>query len=174
MRIEFACSLAISALLAISGCGKETPPAAPPANGADDHAHGDHDHSDEGPHHGQLIELGDEEYHAELTHDDQSHTVTIYLLDNNARKAVTTEEPEVTLNLVIDGEPAQFKLPAAADAETKGSQFSLVDQRLGKALDAGGVMVRLNVTIDDKPYAGSVEHVPHGDDHEDEHGHEEK
>ncbi len=43
-----------------------------------------HSHPTEGPHHGTLIELGKEEYHAELVHDDKM--VTIYILDSAAKK----------------------------------------------------------------------------------------
>ena len=42
-----------------------------------DHSEGDHEHPSEGPHGGDLIELGNEEYHAELIHphdhDDDAH-----------------------------------------------------------------------------------------------------
>ena len=51
--------------------------AAPPA--AHEHDHG-HAHPSEGPHHGALIELGKEDYHAEIVHDEKTDTVTIYIL----------------------------------------------------------------------------------------------
>ena len=53
--------------------------------GAPAHAHA---HPTEGPHHGSLIELGKEDYHAEFVHDDTTDTVTIYILDAAAAKAV--------------------------------------------------------------------------------------
>ena len=45
-----------------------------------------HAHPSEGPHHGTLVELGNEEFHAEVVHDDKS--VTVYVLDAGATKAV--------------------------------------------------------------------------------------
>ena len=63
----------------LAGCGSAPPPKEKPAAGA-------HDHPEEGPHHGHLIELGGGEYHAELTHDDATKTVAIYLLGKDAKK----------------------------------------------------------------------------------------
>ncbi len=67
---------------------------------------GVHDHPAEGPHHGSLIELGNEEYHAELVHD--AENVTVYILDSSASTATPIEAPELTINLMHDGKPAQF------------------------------------------------------------------
>ncbi len=70
-----------------------------------------HSHPTEGPHHGTLIELGKEEYHAELVHDDKM--VTIYILDSAAKTAVPIDSLELVINLVHDGKPEQFKLAAS-------------------------------------------------------------
>ncbi|MCE2751496.1 MAG: hypothetical protein LW720_06355 [Pirellula sp.] len=37
-----------------------------------------HAHPSEGPHHGSLVELGKEEFHAELVHDSKSVTIYIF------------------------------------------------------------------------------------------------
>ncbi len=60
-----------------------------------------HDHSSEGPHHGTLVELGKEEYHAEVVH--AGDVVTVYILDARAEKAVPIEATEVTINVLHDG-----------------------------------------------------------------------
>ena len=44
---------------------------------------------------GSLIELGSEEYHAELVHDDAAETVTIYLLDSAAKEVVPIDATEI-------------------------------------------------------------------------------
>ncbi|MDP7269338.1 MAG: hypothetical protein QF408_14335, partial [Pirellulales bacterium] len=49
-----------------------------------DHERGDHEHGAVGPHHGELIELGDGAYHGELLHDRKAGSTTIYILDGNA------------------------------------------------------------------------------------------
>jgi hypothetical protein len=168
-------------IIAAAGC---TPASNPPAPTTVEDSEGDgHDHSEEeghehahpseGPHHGHLIELGSEEYHAELTHDDVAESVTIYILDSSAEKAVAIAEPEITVNMTIDGSPQQFKLAAAPqedDPEGKSSRFELADEALYDAVE-GGETGRLNVTIAGKPYVGDIEDLAH--DHDGEHSHDE-
>jgi hypothetical protein len=87
-----------------------------------------------------LIELGNEEYHAELVHPkvhdadahphehgDEGHKegghkeghaghdhagIVIYILDGSDKEAVAIEATDITLNLGHDGKPEQFKLVA--------------------------------------------------------------
>ncbi|QDU26931.1 hypothetical protein ETAA8_20150 [Anatilimnocola aggregata] len=150
-------------LLALSfncvlGCAK---PAAPPAPAKADTGH---EHAEEGPHKGHLIELGQKgEYHAELTHDDASKTITIYLLGPDAKTAVTIADPELLLNLVAAGEPQQAKLTASPqEGETGGSsRFVLVDEKVLELLEAPKTTGRLNVTINGTSYSGNLEHHDH-------------
>jgi hypothetical protein len=123
-----------------------------------------HAHAEHGPHGGQLIELGKEEYHGELLHDDAAHKITIYLLDGAAKKSVAIADQELTLNIVVEGKPLQFKLQAAPqtdDPAGQSSRFELVDHALCEALDAPKSKGRLNVTIAGKPYSGEVGHEAH-------------
>jgi len=133
-------------------------------------AHTDHDdhhahaHPSTGPHDGHLIELGKEEYHAELIHDDASKSVTIYLLDGKVQQTISTDAPELMLNLVINEKPLQFKLtpsPGDLDAEGKASRFASCDEQLLAALESENTSGRLNITINGKPYSGDVEHHGH-------------
>jgi len=131
-----------------------------------DHHHA-HEHPSTGPHDGHLIELGKEEYHAELIHDDDSKSVTIYLLDSHVQQAISTDAPELMLNLVINERPLQFKLtpsPADMDTEGKASCFASSDEQLLAALESENAFGRLNITINGKPYSGVVEH--HGHEHD--------
>jgi len=160
---SFAACCSLAGCLAFLGCGQT---AAPPANpaapaGADAHAH-----AEDGPHKGQLIELGAEEYHAELVHDDATHTITIYVLDKAAKDAVPIEATELPLNLVVAGSPAQFSLPAAplpGEPAGKSSCFKLTDQKLCEAMDDPATKGRFNITIGGKPYTGNVEHHDHAE-----------
>ncbi len=124
-----------------------------------------HDHPSEGPHGGQLIELGDEEYHAELIHDDDAETVTIYLLDGAAKKEVAIAEKELTLNMTHDGHADQFKLAAEPDASGKASKFVSSDAHLVEGLD-DGAEGQLVVSIGGTNYSGHVAH-DHDHDHDD-------
>ncbi len=139
------------------------------------HEHGDghshdtpdaHEHPSEGPHHGHLVELGKEEFHAELVHDKSS--VTIYLLDSTAKNAVAIDSTELIVNLKHDGKPEQFKLAAAAepsDPAGKASKFVLQSEDFVKKLEHAESDARLNVTINGTPYSGSLTH------NHDDHGH---
>ena len=153
--------LGVLALLAFVGCSKSTPPPAPLATSQ-------HDHPEEGPHHGELIELSDGDYHAELVHDEDANAVVIYLLDGKAKDKVTSTEQELVLNLVVDGKPTQFTLaadPEPSDPKDESSKFQAASEELSKAIHASGTKGRLNVTIGGKPLVGSFEHKAHGHDH---------
>ena len=120
-----------------------------------------HVHPEHGPHHGALVELGDEEYHAELLHDDDTDTVTIYILDGSAKHQVPIEAKDVALNAKLDGKPVQFKLPALPDRfdpAGKSSRFAGKGHELCEVLDSEKADVRLRVTIAGKSYTGKVEH----------------
>jgi hypothetical protein len=162
--------LLLAATLAV-GCNQNASgPAAPPANGGDDHA--DHARPTEGPHGGGLIELGNEEYHAELVHDEQGGTVTIYILDAETKTAVPIDATELTINLKHDGQAEQFKLaasPDASDPQGKSSRFVSNVAELGEDLQHEGAEPQLVVTINGKQYRGKIEHGDHG--HEDGHKH---
>jgi hypothetical protein len=176
MHVRLAAALvAILSLSLNLGCGNNAPPketaqseeAHHDHEEGQDHGHKEgeaHAHPSEGPHHGDLIELGKEEYHAELTHDEATNTVTIYLLDGSAANNVAIDEKEITLNMVADGKPSQFKLPAAPQADDpagQSSKFSLSDEALMEALETPNATGRVNITIQGKSYTGTVEHHDH-------------
>lgn len=157
--------LAVLTSAALIGCGKpeektgpkevsEDPP--PPPPGAEE------GHPTEGPHHGGLIELGKEEYHAELVHDEKAATVTIYLLDGpTAKEAVSTDAKDVTINVKHDGKPEQFKLaaqPDEGDPEGTSSRFVSKDAELIKHLDEEGAEAALVVKINGKQFNGKISH----------------
>lgn len=135
-----------------------------------DHDHGDeHGHPSEGPHHGALIELGNEEYHAELVHDDKAGTVTVYILDSAAKKPVAIDAADVTVNIKHDGEGAQFKLTADGAIDGKAATFVSSETALAEALDEEGAETQLVVAIAGKQFRGNVahdhDHEAHDHDH---------
>ncbi len=143
------------AAIAPTGAG-----AAPPATaGGHAHAHPAHAHPTVGPHHGALIELGREDYHAELVHDEATNTVTIYILDGGATKPVPIEAQRLALNLRVAGKPRQFFLaaaPQAGDPAGTSSAFAAADKQLCAALHATGASGRLTVEIAGRQYIGKV------------------
>ena len=129
----------------------------------------DHDHPTEGPHHGDLIELGDEEYHAELVHGEDG-AITVYILDGTAKVAVPIDATEIAVNISHDGNAEQFKLLAereSTDPEGMSSRFSIKDTDLASDLDDDHTTGKLVVTIGGKPYSGKLVH-----NHESEHTHD--
>lgn len=127
-----------------------------------------HAHPSEGPHHGDLVELGNEEYHAEITHSDKGE-VTVYVLDSGATKSVPIDATEVTINLTHDGKAEQFKLSPTPDTEDptgKSSRFTLVSPDLVADLDHEGTVAKLVINIAGKQYTGKIEHQ-----HDHDHGH---
>jgi hypothetical protein len=158
-------SIAAVALWAVAGCTNEQP-AAPPTSSAsqghDEQGHAEHGHGAEGPHHGHLIELGDEAYHGELLHDEQAGTITIYILDGPAKREVPVNEDAVVLNLLLDGSPRQVPLtarPTASDPAGQASRFELLDPEISEAIDQQQARARLRVTIGGKSYQGAI--TPH-------------
>lgn len=151
-------------LLVVAGCGSSSPPATVTTTQATPSEHG---HPSEGPHGGGLIELGNNEYHGELVHDDAAGTVTIYLLDSAVKANVPIDAAEITINLKHEGQGKQFKLAASAnegDPAGKSSRFVSLDVELAKDLDREDAGAQLAVNINGKPYRGAIEHsaVGHG------------
>jgi hypothetical protein len=154
------------ALLTFAGCGgAPTPTPAPTPTAETEHAH---EHPDHGPHGGDLVELGSEEYHAEIVHE-ADEKISVYILDGSAKTAVPIEATEITLNVVHDGSPEQHALAAAptdTDPAGKSSRFVSADGHAGEDLHIEGVQAKLAVTINGTAYQGTVSH------HHDHEGHD--
>jgi len=172
-------TLVTLAMLGLSGCGGRAGDA---GEAAGEHAAAadEHDHGAEGPHGGHIIELGTEDHHAELTHDEGAHRVGIYILGPDAKTAKPIEAESVIINVSVDGQPSQYTLPAApqpSEAAGNSSYFEIVSEPLCAVVcgetESPRTHARLNVTIDGKPYVGLIETEAHEHDHEhaDGHGH---
>jgi hypothetical protein len=134
----------------------------------------EHAHPSEGPHHGDLVELGSEQFHAEVVQG-EGGSVSVYILDSAATTAVPIDAPELTINITHDGKAEQFKLPADrdnADPEGKSSRFSLKDEELATDLDSHDAAARLVVMINGTSYSGKIAHNHDGEHtHDDRHKH---
>jgi hypothetical protein len=149
--------LAVAIALTTAGCGVSE------CDGVDcghDHGQTAHIHPTLGPHQGELIELGDEEYHAELVLDDAAESVTVYLLDAHALDAVGADAVEAKINVVHDGAAEQFPLqpsPQLFDAQGQTSRFISGDKQVHHALEHIHDPVQLVVAIGGKQYRGSID-----------------
>ena len=133
-----------------------------------------HDHGDTGPHGGGIIELGDDEYHAELVVNDEAHLLTLYILQKDAK----TPEPVAATELVLtpEGKDAVSlkATPQKDDPEGKSSKFEVTDEALVHGLkEAGFVHGEVRVTVRDTPFIGHIDYHLDGD-HDHDHGKEEK
>ena len=151
-------SFAAALFLAMTGCygNKSKTVSTPPPATVETHSH-----PSEGPHHGDLIELGNEEFHAEMVLDDAAGAVTIYILDSAAKVAVPIDATELVINLKHDGKPEQFKLMPSADTGDpagKSSRFTLKDADLTAHIEDAAADAKMSVTINGKPYSGAIQH----------------
>ncbi len=139
------------------------------------HAH-THDHGHgHGPHEGDLIELGEEEFHAEVVFDEEGNKVILYLLGPDAKAAVAIEAKEISLELPGKDAPVTHALAAApqeGDGEGKSSRFEIKSEDLIEAFHHDPKTVgKFKVSIGGKDFNGEIKH---SHDHDHDHKHEEK
>ena len=156
-------SLAVMMVIIVAGCSNDSstgPETGSPPNTMDSHDdHAGHAHPTEGPHHGELIELGNEEYHAEQLHDDKS--ITIYILNGAADQQVPINASEIMINTKHNGQPEQFTLAATPDQDDPAgmsSRFVSNNADLAAHIDEEGAAHRLVLSINGKSYRGEIAH----------------
>ncbi len=135
---------------------------------AGQHVHDEHhEHGAAGPHGGAIVELGDEEYHAEVVVDGKTHTLQVYLLGPDAKTsaAVGAQEAAVTTE---DNQTLTLKaVPQAGDAKDKASKFELADEGAVDALlKAGFLHGSLQLEINGKPFRGDIDAHFDGSSHD--------
>ncbi len=146
-------------LVGCNGGSSEYKPAGELPQTADDHAH---DHSAEGPHHGALVELGEEEYHAEIVVDGKTHTLRVYLLGPDARSAVTTAATELTIT--PQGAAVITLKPAADQPAGEASVFEFQDDAIVHEIaEDEFIHGELAVKIGEKDFKKGLDVHFHGD-----------
>jgi hypothetical protein len=162
-------------LVWIGGCGSKgddfqeygQAPERPAAGGHDhDHAHA------HGPNGGHLIELGDEEYHAELVFDEKTRATKLFILGPDAKTPVAIAAEGLTLHLDIGEKHTHLELvpaPAEGDPEGKSSCFAIAGEAVPAELDSEEKFEgHFDVEINGKPYEGEITHgAGHAHDHTD-------
>ncbi len=157
--------MAVVVSFAFAGCGKT----GSKTSSKTDNKTGAHPaHPSEGLHGGHLVELGEEEFHAEVVHDEKNDSITIYILDSGAKKQVPVDATEVVITLKHGGAPEQFKLlavPDTNDGQGKSSRFQLKDKDLVHDLEHENAEPKLSVKISGKSYTGEIKHNHKEGDH---------
>lgn len=163
-RLQLWVPVALAALtpLFLAGCGGSSSdkPTTEVKDKGHDHAH-DHDHAHHGPHEGHLIELGEEEFHAEWTHDDATGKVTIYVLDAAIKKEVPIAAETVTIVVKNKADEKSYEL--AAVNRTTGEmptahQFEIIDKELLGVLETigGDISATLKIDVNGKKFDGKI------------------
>ena len=151
--------LALSLSVGVFVCGCTSQPGEPAAQPSQiDGSHAEHEHPSAGPHGGELIELGNEQYHAEIVHD---ANVTVYLLDGAAKAAVAVPDAAPVVNISHDGNAEQFKLaasPLPEDPAGASSRFVSDDVELLTDLKEGHAEAQFVFTIEGTQYRGELHH----------------
>jgi hypothetical protein len=126
---------------------------------------GGHTHYGAGPHGGSLIELGGDDYHAELVLDHDAHAIRIFLLKSDAKTPLLTKSPEATLTLDKDQKLSLKAKPLEGEIDGQSSRFELVDDDfVHKLLDSGFLHGDLSIQIGEKPFQSHLDiHFEHGD-----------
>lgn len=134
----------------------------------------DHDHGEKGPHGGGIVELGKEEYHAEILIDHDAHAIIVYVLGKDAKTAEPIAATEITVTPAGKDALTLKAAPQPGDPEGKASKFVFVsDEVVHELLEAGFVHGELKITIGDKPYTGDIDYHMPGSEHKD-HDHDAK
>jgi hypothetical protein len=120
-----------------------------------------HQHASHGPHHGELLEVGKEEYHVELLVDETKKQVILYLMDKEIKSYVEIDEPFLAVNIRNGGKPLQIKLkpiPQTTDKKGLSSCFGAISRDLVDALHTPKSEPKLALRIQNKSYSVKMVH----------------
>ena len=101
------------------------------------HDHGDHGHGHHGPNGGEIVEVGNEEFHAEVVVDENEHRIDVFILGSDAKTAKPIAASEIAISFKHGEEVEEFKLAASAldgEAEDQASRFTITDEELFEEL----------------------------------------
>ncbi len=153
-------TLGLAIFVLAAGCNSDSgyqpiPKGTKPVEAPHEHEHG--------PHGGHLVELGQEDYHAEVVFDAKKAAITVYLLDSSAKKPSPTEAKQVVLTLTLDGKPHKLPAPAApqpGDPEGKSSRFELAGNADVKShvKDEEDLKGTVEATIGGRSFTGPIVH----------------
>ncbi len=122
----------------------------------------DHGHGQKGPNGGEIVELGDEDFHAEVVLDEKKGEMSIYILGRDAKTAKPIEATELVLSFKHGDKSEDFKLVATkqeGDAEGQASLFSITDPKLMDELhEHAEDGATLAFAVGEKKLSGVIKH----------------
>jgi hypothetical protein len=145
----------------LAGCGgtsQEYKPAAQVSTPPEEAHHG-HEHA-RGPHGGSLIELGEDEFHAELVVDGKSHALRIYLLgpDGTSPAGVAAEAVAIALS--------ESQSLTLQPQEGTPDAYQVVDEKaVHEIVEDGFLHATLTVKLGEKTYSAELDIHFDEDDH---------
>jgi hypothetical protein len=185
-------------LLFLTGCPGETPQttktgtststtkAKPDGDDDHDHDHGHHHHhAEKGPHSGALVAIGQDDAHLEIVLDAETGTLTAYVLDGAAEKAVAVKQKNLQLAITLEHDHDEHdgkddkkdELPdsvislmlAAVSPGEDGttSEFAGQSDELKGAKEFEASLT--SITVGDKPFTGVKFKYPEGNEHDHQH-----
>ncbi len=106
---------------------------------------------------GHLAVLGGHQYHAEFIPNEETGVVLVILYDGQF-KPIKTDAKELTLNMVVDGQPKQFVIPVDFEGSAeKPALYKLTDATLAPLLQDGWTgNAQVSITIDGQPATGPL------------------
>ena len=168
---RFVLALSVAASLGMAGC-TPSEPAARPFNAGDNvtnTAPPEHAHV-HGPNGGHIVELGEEEFHAEVAMD-KDRKLTVYLLDEAVKAAKPVENGTMQIMTKVDAKDVTLDLVAAPlddEKDGKCSRFELAADKVpGAIMDIEGLTGDLSLKFGDKTLKTSLteEHAHEGHAH---------
>jgi hypothetical protein len=192
----FLVPLVAAGLLFLTGCPGETPQATKPGTGTAskakpdgdaDHDHAHHHHAEKGPHNGALVAIGQDDAHLEIVLDAETGTLTAYVLDGEAEKAIAIKQKNLQLAITLehdhehdehDGkDEKKDELPesvitlmlAAVSPGKDGaaSEFAGQSDELKGAKEFEAALT--SITVGDKPFQDVKFKFPEGNEHDHHH-----
>jgi len=131
-----------------------------------------------GPHGGDIVDLGNHEFRAEIVFKEKERELAIYLLDHDKDDPVFSKDKEIVVHFKHDGKEIEAKLPAVpqeGDKEGMTSRFQAKGDALPKELqdhhDLDGGHFNVDIMVKDKVrhYSAKIEGHDHDEDHKDDH-----
>ena len=157
---RFFLALGVAASLCLAGCTPSEPPAR--VFNPDDNVNNTTPvaaHPEHGPNGGHIIELGEEEFHAEVAVD-KDRKLIVWLLDESMKAAKPVENGTVQIMTKVDAKDVTLDLVAAPlDGEKDGqcSRFELAADKLpGAVMDIEGLTGDLTLKFGDKTLKNSL------------------
>ena len=162
-RFTLAALLLPLSLLGLAGCGggQRGGRTFSEADNVEHDDHHDHAHA-HGPHDGHVVEIGGDDYHAEVVLDESTRKLTVYLLGSDLKTPLPVDAESLALRLKVGEETQEIKLAPEAqpeDGEGKASKFVQGEDALPEAIkDAEDLHGEVVVTFGGTQYRGPITH----------------